>query len=63
MDRETKEKIFNLFFSSKGTKGTGFGLYISNSIIKEHGGSIHVNSIKGKETDFKIVLPLPNSDL
>lgn len=57
MDTQTKEKIFNLFFSSKSTKGTGFGLYISNSIIKQHGGSIHVTSIKGKETGFKIILP------
>ncbi|MCD4719290.1 MAG: hybrid sensor histidine kinase/response regulator [Desulfobacula sp.] len=57
MDTQTKEKIFNLFFSSKSTKGTGFGLYISNSIIKQHGGSIHVTSIKGKETRFKIILP------
>jgi len=57
MDSQTKEKIFNLFFSSKSTKGTGFGLYISNSIIKQHGGSIQVSSIKGKETCFKIILP------
>jgi len=57
MDTQTKEKIFNLFFSSKSTKGTGFGLYISNSIIKQHDGSIHVTSIKGKETRFKIILP------
>jgi len=57
MDSQTKEKIFNLFFSSKKTKGTGFGLYISNSIIKQHGGSTHVTSIKGKETRFKIILP------
>ena len=57
MDSQTKEKIFNLFFSSKSTKGTGFGLYISNSIIKQHDGSIQVTSIKGKETRFKIILP------
>jgi len=58
MDAETKEKIFNLFYSSKGTRGTGFGLYISNSIIKQHGGQIVVSSINGKETCFKISLPL-----
>lgn len=57
MNSQTKEKIFNLFFSSKSTKGTGFGLYISNSIINQHGGSIHVASIQGKETAFKIILP------
>ena len=57
MDSQTKEKIFNLFFSSKSTKGTGFGLYISSSIVKQHGGTIHVTSIKGKETCFKITLP------
>ena len=57
MDSQTKEKIFNLFFSSKSTKGTGFGLYISNSIINQHGGSIQVTSIEGKETGFKIILP------
>jgi signal transduction histidine kinase len=57
MDIQTKEKIFNLFFSSKSTKGTGFGLYISNSIVKQHGGTIEATSIKGKETHFKIILP------
>jgi len=57
MDSQTKEKLFDLFFSSKSTKGTGFGLYISRSIIKQHGGSIHVTSIKGKKTCFKIILP------
>jgi signal transduction histidine kinase len=63
MDSQTKEKIFNLFFSSKGTEGTGFGLYISNSIIKQHGGAIHVNSIKGKGSEFKIILPISKADL
>jgi signal transduction histidine kinase len=57
MDSQTKEKIFNLFFSSKSTEGTGFGLYISNSIIKQHKGSIQVSSVKGKETEFRIILP------
>jgi signal transduction histidine kinase len=57
MTPKTKEKIFDLFFSSKRTKGTGFGLYIANSIVKQHNGSIQVMSIKGKETCFKITLP------
>lgn len=57
MDSITKEKMFDLFFSSKSTKGTGFGLYISNSIVNQHNGSIKVKSIKGKETCFTITLP------
>ncbi len=57
MDSQTKEKLFDLFFSSKSTKGTGFGLYISRSIIQQHDGSIHVTSVKGKETRFQITLP------
>ncbi|MBU2499535.1 MAG: response regulator, partial [Proteobacteria bacterium] len=38
MERETKENMFTLFFSSKGSKGTGLGLFISNEIVQQHGG-------------------------
>ncbi len=47
MDRETREKIFSLFFSSKGLKGTGLGLFIANKIVDKHGGSIEVESEPG----------------
>ena len=57
MDRETQEKIFSLFFSSKGQEGTGLGLFISNKIIKEHNGTINVNSQPGQGVHFRIVLP------
>ena len=57
MDQETQEKIFSLFFSSKGLEGTGLGLFISNKIIKGHGGTIHVTSQPGKGVHFRIVLP------
>jgi len=57
MDGDTMEKIFNLFYSSKGGKGTGFGLFISNNIIKQHGGTINVNSAKGKGAHFSIKIP------
>ncbi len=57
MDRETLEKIFNLFFSSKQSKGTGFGLFISKTIIRSHGGEINVRSAKGKGTVIHVRLP------
>ncbi|NDV28079.1 response regulator [Desulfovibrio sp. JC010] len=57
MDRETRDKIFTLFFSSKGKRGTGIGLFISNQTIEQHGGSITVESEPGKGTTFTITLP------
>ncbi len=57
MDRETKEKIFTLFFSSKGKRGTGIGLFISNQTIEQHGGSIRVESEPCEGTTFTILLP------
>ena len=57
MDQETREKVFSLFFSSKGTEGTGLGLFISNKIAQEHGGNIMVESEFGKGTRFIVKLP------
>jgi signal transduction histidine kinase len=57
MDSTTIDNLFKLFFSKKGGKGTGFGLYISNSIIKQHGGEIHVASAQGKGSRFCVRLP------
>ncbi len=57
MDQETKEKIFTLFFSSKGKKGTGIGLFISNQTIEQHGGSIEVESSPDQGSVFTITLP------
>jgi len=57
MDSDTKKKVFDLFFSSKGSKGTGLGLFISNKIIGQHGGSIEVNSTPGHGSHFCIRLP------
>ena len=57
MDRPTQEKMFSLFFSSKGSKGTGLGLYIANEVIEQHGGNIKVDSTLGEGTVFTITLP------
>jgi signal transduction histidine kinase/FixJ family two-component response regulator len=58
MDRETRENLFTLFFSSKGNKGTGLGLFIAKKIIEQHGGTIAVDAKPGVGSRFKIVLPL-----
>jgi len=57
MDADTREKLFTPFFSSKGNKGTGLGLFISNKIIEQHGGKIIVKSTVGEGTLFKIKIP------
>jgi len=57
MDKETKENLFNLFFSSKVKKGTRLELFISNNFIQQHSGSITVESIPGKGSHFCIGIP------
>jgi PAS domain S-box-containing protein len=57
MDQETREKLFTLFFSSKGSKGTGLGLFIANKMIRQHGGSIQVESEPGQGTRFILRIP------
>jgi signal transduction histidine kinase len=53
------DKIFDPFFSTKEVgKGTGLGLSIGYSIIKEHGGTINVESTPGIGTRFIIEFPL-----
>ena len=56
---QVKEKIFNPFFTTKPSgEGTGLGLSMSYDIIvKQHGGSIDVETEPGLFTEFKIVLP------
>ncbi len=55
---EVVDKIFNPFFTTKPTdQGTGLGLAIVNDIIREHGGSIRVNSSPEEFTEMIISLP------
>ena len=56
---EVREKLFNPFFTTKPAgEGTGLGLSISHDIIvKQHGGSIEVDTQPGEYTEVRIVLP------
>jgi two-component system, NtrC family, sensor kinase len=57
--KDVKEKVFNPFFTTKPAgEGTGLGLSISHDIVvKQHGGSIEVETQPGEFTEIKIVLP------
>jgi len=56
---EVKEKMFNPFYTTKPAgEGTGLGLSMSHDIVvKQHGGTIEVDTELGQYTEFRIVLP------
>ncbi|MFP4056116.1 MAG: ATP-binding protein [Candidatus Brocadiia bacterium] len=56
--------LFNVFVSTKGSKGTGLGLAVVDKLVKEHGGRVEVASSPGEGSAFTLVLPLePESDV
>jgi two-component system, NtrC family, sensor kinase len=56
---EVREKMFNPFFTTKPAgEGTGLGLSISHDIVvKQHGGSIEVDTQPGEFTEIRVILP------
>jgi signal transduction histidine kinase len=56
------ESIFQIFASTKGTRGTGLGLPVSRKIVREHGGDIVVTSEIGRGSRFVIELPMRRAD-
>jgi len=60
---EAREKIFDVFFSTKGGKGTGLGLAVTKKIVEEHGGTIRVKSTLGAGTEFTITLPIDGAEV
>ena len=59
---ESLDKIFDPFYTTKGTGGTGLGLAVSYDIIKKHGGDIEVTSKVNEGTTFTIKLPIDEQD-
>jgi signal transduction histidine kinase len=58
--QEIRERIFEVFYSSRGG-GTGLGLPIARQIIEKHGGTIELHSEEGRGTRFTIHLPRHHS--
>ena len=54
---EVLARIFEPFYSTKGLRGTGLGLWVSKEIIAKHKGVVHVRSRVGKGTIFSIFFP------
>jgi PAS domain S-box-containing protein len=62
MDSQTRRQLFEPFYTTKGSTGTGLGLWVTQQIIARHGGSISVRSSKSPVQHgsvFAIVLPYP----
>jgi signal transduction histidine kinase len=57
MDAETRNKVFQIFFTTKGGRGTGLGLMIAKKTIDEHGGVIECFSEENEGTKFVVRLP------
>ncbi|HUT25502.1 MAG TPA: ATP-binding protein [Sumerlaeia bacterium] len=54
---ENLENVFQPFFSTKASRGTGLGLAVTRKITREHGGDVLVESELGRGTSFRLVFP------
>ena len=58
MDDDTQRNIYEEFFSTKGSSGTGLGLAVVEKVVNRHGGKIDVTSAPGEGTRFTIIFKL-----
>jgi signal transduction histidine kinase len=60
---DQRAAIFNVFESSKGSRGTGIGLPVSRKILREHGGRVRVEGGPGQGTRFVLSWPRGNTTI
>jgi len=58
IEPDIQEKMFDPFFSTKGTVGVGLGLAIAKRVIEDQGGTIAVESTPGRGTTVRVCLPI-----
>jgi PAS domain S-box-containing protein len=58
MPETIRQRIFEPFYSTKGEAGSGLGLSMAYSIVRRHGGEIHVDSEPGAGTTFTLTFPI-----
>jgi len=56
--KENLNRLFDIFFTTKGPQGTGVGLSMAYMIVKDHNGDIDVESEVGKGSKFTVLLPI-----
>jgi signal transduction histidine kinase/CheY-like chemotaxis protein len=59
MSEETRRRVFEPFFSTKGAQGNGLGLAVVWGIVTRHSGEVQVESTLGRGTTFVVSLPVP----
>ncbi len=57
MDAATRSKCLELFFTTKGTRGTGLGLPMVYGTVERHGGELHIDSEPGAGTTVRLIFP------
>ncbi len=57
MGPEQLQRMFTPFYSTKGKRGTGLGMFIASQVVQKHGGQLQVESDPGRGTRFAVYLP------